>query len=176
MDVLSFLPLFVPLLNIGLLSYLLFFFSSLWRSESSLANHNVTSTSLPAFHNNVPIPLPKPHLTPGIPMMTLDSSGLSTTTSSLPSAAMSVPSPLVSCATLLGKILWRSFFLLLLLAYWCTVILDQKVRGSIPDSNPLCICHSGGWNSYIQALEVYFHCFPPRLSDETLNRGPESIA
>ena len=25
-----------------------------------------------------------------------------------------------------------------------------------------------------QTLEVYFHCLPSRLSDETLNRGPES--
>ena len=52
----------------------------------------------------------------------------------------------------------------------------QKVRGSIPGSNPLCSCHCNGSNSHMQTLEVYFHCLQSRLSDETLNRGPESIA
>ena len=56
------------------------------------------------------------------------------------------------------------------------LLLNQKVRGLIPVSNLLCSCHSGGSNSYIQAQEVYFHCLPSRLSDETLNQDPESIA
>ena len=30
--------------------------------------------------------------------------------------------------------------------------LDQKVQDSIPGSNPMCRCHSGGINSHIQAL------------------------
>ena len=63
------------------------------------------------------------------------------------------------------------------MAEWLVrLLLDQKARGSIPGSNILCSCRSGGSNSYIQIHEVYFHCLLPRLSDETLNRGPESIA
>ena len=54
--------------------------------------------------------------------------------------------------------------------------LDQKVRGSISGSKPLCICHYGGSSSHIQTLEVYFHCLLPRLTAETLYPGPESIA
>ena len=54
--------------------------------------------------------------------------------------------------------------------------LDQKVRGSIPGSNPLCRFHCGGSNSHIQAHKVYLHCLTPRLSDKTLKRGPQSIA
>ena len=57
------------------------------------------------------------------------------------------------------------------MAEWLARLLsDQKVRGSIPGSNPLCSCHYGGSNSHIQTLEVYFHCLQSRLSDETLNR------
>ena len=50
--------------------------------------------------------------------------------------------------------------------------MDQKVLGSNPDSTLLCSCHSVGLNNHIRAHEVYFHCLPPRLSGETLNRGP----
>lgn len=61
------------------------------KSESSLASHNVTSTSLPAFYNNMATPVSRPHLAPGIAMMTL-TSGLSTTTSSLPATVLTVQS------------------------------------------------------------------------------------
>ena len=44
-----------------------------------------------------------------------------------------------------------------------------------PDSNFLCSCHCSSSNSDIQAHEIYFNCLPTRLSDETLNRGPESV-
>ena len=56
------------------------------------------------------------------------------------------------------------------------LLLDQKVQSSIPGSNLLCSCHSGGLNSHMQAHKVYLHCLSRHLSDETLNRGPESIA
>ena len=63
------------------------------------------------------------------------------------------------------------------MAEWLGRLLtDQKVRGSIPGTNSLCSCHCGSSNSHIQTLEVYLHCLQSRLSDETLNRGPESIA
>ena len=63
------------------------------------------------------------------------------------------------------------------MAEWLARLLsDQKVQGSIPGSNHLCSCHCGGSNSHIQTLEVYFYCLQSRLSDETLKRGPESIA
>ena len=54
--------------------------------------------------------------------------------------------------------------------------LDQKVRGSIPGSNQLRSCLSGCLNSHIQTHEAYFYCLLPRLSDETLNRGPNHLA
>ena len=54
------------------------------------------------------------------------------------------------------------------MAEWLARLLsDQKVWDSIPGSNPLCSCHCGCSNSHIQPLEVYFHCFKSRLSDET---------
>ena len=56
------------------------------------------------------------------------------------------------------------------------MLLDKKVQSSISGSNLLCSCHIGGSNSHIQAHGVYFHRFPSYLSDETLNRGPESIS
>ena len=63
------------------------------------------------------------------------------------------------------------------MAEWLTRLpLDQKVRDLIPGSNPLCSCLRGDSNSHIQTHEVYFHCLSTRLSDETLNQGPESIA
>ena len=63
------------------------------------------------------------------------------------------------------------------MAQWLRhLLLHQKVRGSISGSNSLCSCHCGGSNSHMQSLEVHFHCLPPRLSDETLNRVSESIA
>ena len=55
--------------------------------------------------------------------------------------------------------------------------LDQKGPWFAPRQQPfvqLSLC--GGSNSHIQTLEVYFHFLLPRLSDETLNQSPESIA
>ena len=45
-----------------------------------------------------------------------------------------------------------------------------------PRQHHLVSCHSRGLYSRTQAHKVYFYCLPPCLSDETLNRGPESIA
>ena len=62
------------------------------KSESSLASHNVTSTSLPAFHNTVAMtPLSRTHNT-NVAMPTL-TAGISTTPSSLPNSSLALPSP-----------------------------------------------------------------------------------
>ena len=61
------------------------------KSESSLASHNVTSTSLPAFHNNITTtPVARLHNT-SIATAT-PTTGLSTTNSSLPTASLALPS------------------------------------------------------------------------------------
>ena len=67
------------------------------------------------------------------------------------------------------------------MALWLRCLnLDQKVHGSMifdPSSNSMYSCHScDSNNSYTQAHEVYFHCLPSHHLDETLNRGPKSIA
>ena len=64
-----------------------------------------------------------------------------------------------------------------IMAQWLIHLpMDKKVLGSIPGSTLLCSFHNGGLNNHIQTREVYFYCLPPRLSDETLNRSPESMA
>ena len=50
------------------------------------------------------------------------------------------------------------------------LILDQKVWDSIPCSNLLYSCYSACGRRLKQSHEVYFHCLPPHLSDETLNK------
>ena len=45
-----------------------------------------------------------------------------------------------------------------------------------PRQQPLVQLSLRWLNSHIQALESLFSLLQPRLSDETLNRGPESIA
>ena len=62
------------------------------------------------------------------------------------------------------------------MAWWLRRLpMDEKVQGSIPGTNPLYGCHRNGSHRHIQTHKVYFHCLPSPLSDETLNRGPESI-
>ncbi|KAK7091632.1 E3 ubiquitin-protein ligase RNF19B-like [Littorina saxatilis] len=69
------------------------------KSESSLASHNVTSTSLPAFHNNVATtPLSRAAHHPATVAMATSTSGLAattttTTTASLPSSSLTLPFP-----------------------------------------------------------------------------------
>ena len=54
--------------------------------------------------------------------------------------------------------------------------LDHKIQGSIPGSNLLWSCHGGAFNIHIPAHEVYFHCLPSCLLNETLNQGTKLIA
>ena len=72
-----------------------------------------------------------------------------------------------SCIWILTLFLSPSFFQFIYLlgsrmTEWLTRLpLDQKVRGSTLDSNPLSNCHSGSSNSHIQAHEAYFTvCHP----------------
>ena len=61
------------------------------KSESSLASHNVTSTSLPAFHNNVATtPVIRVHNN-NVAVVTLATGGLSAANSSLPSSSLVLP-------------------------------------------------------------------------------------